>query len=449
MPEPRAAAVILAAGKGVRMNSDLPKVMHRLAGRPIIRYVLDNAASVGCDPTVVVVSPGMDDVAKAGAPHRPAVQPEPLGTAHAVLAAKDALAAFRGDVVVLYGDSPFIATATIERLLARRRATDDPAVVVLGMRPPDPTGYGRLIKASETGDALAAIVEEHDATPEHRLGRLCNSGIMAIDGRRLLGLLERVGNANAKREYYLTDIVAIARGDGGACAVVEGPAEEAIGINSRAELAAAEALLQDRLRARAMANGASLLDPRSVFLSHDTRIGRDVVIGPNVFLGPGVAIADAVEIRAFCHIEGARLERGAVVGPFARLRPGTVVGPGARIGNFVEAKNAVLAAGAKANHLTYLGDASVGADANIGAGTITCNYDGFEKARTEIGERAFIGSNSALVAPVKVGEGAIVAAGSVITRDVPPDSLALARGTQTDKPGWAARFRAMKKKKKR
>ncbi|MGH6931076.1 MAG: bifunctional UDP-N-acetylglucosamine diphosphorylase/glucosamine-1-phosphate N-acetyltransferase GlmU, partial [Dongiaceae bacterium] len=387
-----------------------------------------------------------DMVAGAVAPHRTAVQAEQLGTGHAALSARDMLKGFGGDVLVLVGDCPFIATATIEGLLARRRAADDPAVVVLGMRPADPAQYGRLVMGVD--GALHEIVEFRDASPAQKMLTLCNSGVMAIDGRRLFGLLDRVGNANAKGEYYLTDIVALACRDGGVCAVVEAPADELIGINSRTELAAAEAIIQDRLRQGAMAAGATLTDPGSVFFSWDTRLGRDVVIGPHVVFGPGVEIADNVEIKPFCHLEGARIEAGASIGPFARLRGGTVVGAGARIGNFVEAKNATMAAGAKAMHLTYLGDASVGAGANVGAGTITCNYDGFEKSRTEIGAGAFIGSNSALVAPVTIGEGAIVAAGSVITRDVPANAMALARAAQVDKPGQAEQYRAIKRAKK-
>ena len=439
MAETRFAAVVLAAGKGTRMKTDLPKVLHKLAGRPMINHVFANLAPLSCERIVVVIGPGMEGIAAAVAPHATAVQSEPLGTGHAVLAARAALQGFTGDVLVVFGDCPFISSATIGGMVARRRAADDPAVVVLGMRPADPAQYGRLIVGADR--MLDAIVEYRDASAEQRAITLCNSGVMAIDGKRLFALLDRVGNANAKGEYYLTDIVAIARADGAACAVVEAPADELIGINSRAELAAAEAILQNRLRAQAMENGATLIDPQTVFFSFDTRLGRDVVVGPNVVFGPGVEVADGVEIKAFCHLEGARVAAGAAIGPFARLRPGTVVGERARIGNFVEAKNANLGPGAKANHLTYLGDAVVGAGANVGAGTITANYDGFNKHKTEIGADASIGSNSVLVAPVKVGRGAIVGAGSVITQSVSADALALARGRQIEKPGWAAKFR--------
>ena len=442
MAENRIAAVVLAAGKGTRMKTELPKVLHKLAGRPMIAHVLANLAPLACERIVVVIGPGMGGIAAAVAPHATALQAEPLGTGHAVLAARAALQGSVGDVLIVYGDCPFISSATIGRLLARRRAADRPAVVALGMRPADPAQYGRLIVGAD--GMLEAIVEYRDAGAEQRAITLCNSGVMAIDGQRLFALLDRVGNANAKGEYYLTDVVAIARADGAACAVVEAPADELIGINSRAELAAAEAILQDRLRAQAMEDGATLIDPQTVFFSFDTRLGRDVLVGPNVVFGPGVDVGDGAEIKAFCHLEGARVAAGAAIGPFARLRPGTIIGERARIGNFVEAKNANVGPGARANHLTYLGDAVVGAGANVGAGTITANYDGFNKHKTEIGAGASIGSNSVLVAPVKVGRGAIVGAGSVITQSVSADALALARGRQAEKPGWAAKFRESK-----
>ena len=436
------AAIVLAAGKGTRMKSALPKVMHRIAGRSMVGHVLANLAPLRADPVVVVVAPGMDSVAKEVAPHPTAIQTEQLGTGHAVGAAEAVLGKVFGTVLVVYGDSPFVSTATLRRMIERRAANEKPAVVVLGMRPEDPTGYGRLVTKSD--GQLLKIVEHKDASDAERNIALCNSGVMAIDGALIWELIGKIGNGNAKGEYYLTDIVEIANGMGLRCAVVEAPTEELIGVNSRAELAGAEALFQDRRRALAMEEGATLIDPKSVFFSADTVIGRDVVIGPNVVFGPGVEIKDGVEIRAFCHIEGAKIESGAVIGPFARLRPGTLIGENAHIGNFVEAKNAKLGRGAKANHLTYLGDVEVGAKANVGAGTITCNYDGFTKSKTMIGDGAFIGSNTALVAPVTVGPGAIVGAGSVITRDVEADALSVARGAQTDKPGWAAKFRAVK-----
>jgi bifunctional UDP-N-acetylglucosamine pyrophosphorylase/glucosamine-1-phosphate N-acetyltransferase len=411
----------------------------------MIGHVLDNLASLKVAKTAVVIAPGMESVAKEVAPHPTAIQQEQLGTAHAAAAARDVIGRIDGTVLVLFGDSPFISAETIGRMVQRRAAPssaqgDHPAVVVLGMRPKDPGAYGRLI-TDDKGN-LSAIVEYRDADEKQRAIGLCNSGVMAIDGAALWELIDAIENKNAKQEYYLTSIVGVARARGLSAVVVEAPADELVGINSRAELAAAEALCQERLRARAFDNGVTMTDPASVFLCADTRLGRDVTIGPNVVFGPGVTVADTVEIHAFCHIEGAAIESGAVIGPYARLRSGSRIGPNAKVGNFVETKNTTLGQGAKANHLTYLGDAEVGAKSNIGAGTITCNYDGFLKEKTTIGANAFIGSNAALVAPVTIGAGAIVAAGSVITRDVEADAMAVARGPQVDKPGWAAKFRA-------
>jgi bifunctional UDP-N-acetylglucosamine pyrophosphorylase/glucosamine-1-phosphate N-acetyltransferase len=442
MTKRKTAAVILAAGKGTRMKSDLPKVLHPLAGRPMIGHVLESLAGLEPERTLVVVGPGMEAVAAAVAPVPCVVQDEQLGTAHAVAAARGALESFAGDVLVLYADTPLITAATLSRLPAARAGTGAPAIVVLGFRPGGGE-YGRLVTGPD--GLLEAIVEYRDATNEQRAIPLCNSGVMAVDGRLLFDLLARVGNRNAKGEYYLTDIVGIARSLGHRCAYVEAPAQELLGVNSRAELAAAESALQSRLRSAAMENGATLVDPESVYLSFDTRLGRDTTVGPNVVFGPGVTVGEGAEIRAFCHIERARIGRRAVIGPFARLRPGADIGAEAHVGNFVEIKNSTLGEGAKANHLSYLGDARVGRGSNIGAGTITCNYDGYEKFRTEIGERVFIGSNTALVAPVRVGDGAVVGAGSVITRDVEADALAVARAEQVDRPGWAAEFRARKK----
>jgi bifunctional UDP-N-acetylglucosamine pyrophosphorylase/glucosamine-1-phosphate N-acetyltransferase len=447
MPDLAAAAIVLAAGKGTRMKSSLPKVMHRIGGRTLIGHVLDSLAPLRLARIVTVIAPGMDVVAKEVAPHGVAFQAEQRGTGHAVGSARQALAGFAGDVLVVYGDTPFVATATLQRMFERRRAADEPAVVVLGMRPADPAGYGRLVLGAD--GTLDRIVEHRDASEAERAIGLANSGVMVIDGAVVWGLIDRLDDRNAKGEFYLTDIVAHARRDGRRCAVVEAPHEELLGVNSRSELAAAEALFQARRRIAAMENGATLTDPASVFFAADTRIGRDVVIGPNVQFGPGVEIADDVEIRAFCHIEGATIEQGATVGPFARIRPRSTIGAGAHVGNFVELKGTEIGAGAKANHVGYLGDATIGAKANIGAGTVVCNYDGLKKTRSSIGAGAFVGSDSVLVSPVTVGEGAYVAAGSVITRDVPPDALAIARGQQVDKPGWAARFRARQKPKKK
>jgi bifunctional UDP-N-acetylglucosamine pyrophosphorylase/glucosamine-1-phosphate N-acetyltransferase len=440
------AAVVLAAGMGTRMKSALPKVLHAIAGRPMINHVLANLAPLGASPVVVVVAPGMESVAKAVAPHATAIQNKQLGTGHAVLAARKALGEVNGDLLILYGDAPLISASTLQRLVERRRAADKPAVVVLGMRTTEGE-YGRLIVNAKGN--LDHIVEHAEASPEQRAIGLCNSGVMAVDGKLVWDLLAGVEKANSKGEYYLTDIVAIAGARGLSAAAIEAPLEELQGINSRAELAVAEAAMQASLRRRAMAEGATLTDPSTVWFSHDTKLGRDVLVGPNVVFGPRVEVADEVQIYAFCHLDGARIEKGAVIGPFARLRPGSVIGAGARIGNFVETKNTQIAAGAKANHLSYLGDTTVGERANVGAGTITCNYDGFGKYQTVIGAGAFIGSNSALCAPVTVGEGAFVAAGSVITRDVAPGALAVARGRQTEKPGWVTAFRQLKEKMKK
>ena len=447
MTTEKTAAILLAAGLGTRMKSALPKVLHPVAGRPMIGHIIAALDDVDAERAVVVVGPGMEAVADAVAPARTAIQEPALGTAHAVLAARDALAGFEGDVLVLFGDTPLLTAATMERMLAARRGKGDPAVVALGFRPADPAAYGRMITGPD--GALGSIVEYRDATPEQRAIGLCNAGIMAFDGRRLFALLDGIGNDNAKGEYYLTDIIAIAIARGMACGVVEiDDAEEVMGVNSRAELAAAEAAMQRRLRAAAMANGATLSDPDTVYFSHDTRLGRDVTVGPNVVFRGGVTVGDNVEIRAFCHIEGTEIAEGAIVGPFARLRPGTIIGRDVHIGNFVEVKAALMETGAKANHLSYIGDSRVGAGANIGAGTITCNYDGFTKSHTDIGAGAFIGSNTALVAPVTVGDGAIIGAGSVITTDVKPDSLVVERSEQTEREGWAKRYRSRRQAEK-
>jgi bifunctional UDP-N-acetylglucosamine pyrophosphorylase/glucosamine-1-phosphate N-acetyltransferase len=440
MPNRRSlAVVILAAGQGQRMNSRRPKVLHPLAGLPMIGHVLRTVARLKPQRTVVVVGPGMNEVAEAVRPATIAVQDKPLGTGHAVAAAKSALRGFRGDVLIVFGDTPLLTVTTLRRLVAARRARRDPAVVVLGFRPADPAAYGRLV-AGRNG-MIERIVEFKDAKPAERAIAWCNGGAMAADGKHLFALLAKLNRRNAKGEYYLTDIVALARQRRLSCVMVAGDAAEVRGINSQAELAAAAAALQDRLRLSAMAKGATLIDSASIWLSHDTKLGSDVVIDPNVFFGPGVTLANNVWIRAFSHLEGATVGRGAIVGPFARLRPGTRVAAFAHIGNFVEVKNAKIGRAAKANHLTYIGDAIVGAGANIGAGTITCNYDGRDKHRTEIGRDAFIGSNTSLVAPVKIGKGAMIGAGSVISADVPPHALALERGAQAIIVGGASRIR--------
>ena len=435
------AVLILAAGKGTRMVSDRPKVLHPIANRPMIRHVLEAVAALRPLHTLVVIGPGMDKVAAAVEPAEIVVQPLQRGTGDAVAATRALLDGFEGDVLVVYGDTPLITTTSLARLLAERRRRGA-AVAVVGMRLSDPANYGRLV--IEDGE-LQAIVEAGDGTAAQLETGLCNSGVMAIDGRHLFELVGAIGTSNVKGEYYLTDIVSLARARGLACAAIEAPAAEFLGVNSRAELAQAEAVMQHRLRQAAMAAGVTLTAPETVFLSADTRIGKDSVIGPFVVFGPEVTVGEGVEIPAFCHISGATVGDRAIVGPFARLRPGAALGRDVHVGNFVEIKNAALAPGAKANHLAYLGDASIGEETNIGAGTITCNYDGVEKHRTEIGRGVFIGSNSSLVAPVKIGDGAIVGAGSVITEDVAANALALGRSRQVVKPGRAKAQRARHK----
>jgi bifunctional UDP-N-acetylglucosamine pyrophosphorylase/glucosamine-1-phosphate N-acetyltransferase len=431
------AAIILAAGLGTRMRSALPKAMHPVAGRPMISHLVSACEQV-FDRIVVVVGPGMPLMERAVAPHATAVQADRLGTGHAARMAAPLLRDFDGDVAVLYADNPLITVPTIQKLVARRAAgardgNAEAGLALLAMRPADPGRYGRLVTES-SGD-VARIVEWADASEAERAIGLCNAGVVCARAADLFRWLDAVGNANAKGEYYLTDIVGLAVADG--CRVVAEEASEAelAGANSRAELALLEAGMQARLREAAMAGGATLTAPETVFFAWDTQLGQDVSVAPNVVFGPGVTVEDGVEIRAFSHLEGCLVRAGAVIGPFARLRPGTEVGRAAHVGNFVELKAAHLAEGAKANHLSYLGDVTVGARANIGAGTITCNYDGVNKHRTEIGAGAFIGSDTALVAPVRVGARALVAAGSVITEDVPDDAMAIARGRQANKAG--------------
>ncbi len=434
-------AIVLAAGKGTRMRSDLPKVLHAVAGRSMLGHVLAAARGAGANRIAVVVEPGQEAVAREidalapGAGIHP--QAERLGTAHAVLAARAALEAGDDDVVIAFGDTPLITAATLARL--RAPLAQGCAVAVLAFETPNPKGYGRVLVQ---GGRVAAIREEKDADEAERAVTLCNAGLMALAGRHALDLLARIGNANAAGEYYLPDAVGLAVADGLGVAVVDVAEEEAQGVNDRVQLGIAEAALQRRLRRAAQVAGATLVAPETVFLSHDTRLGRDVVVEPHVVFGPGVTVGDGCVVHAFSHLEGATLAAGVSVGPYARLRPGAVLETGARVGNFVEIKNARLEAGAKANHLTYLGDAVVGAGANVGAGTITCNYDGVNKHRTIIGAGAFIGSNTALVAPVSVGAGAIVGAGSVIATDVAADALAVARARQRSIPDWAPGRRA-------
>ena len=447
MSRPPFAAIILAAGKGTRMKSDLHKVLHPIAGRPMLGHLLGELETLQPAAQIVVVGSGREQVEKVVAPLgvAVAVQEPQLGTGHAVRQAETPLAGFVGDAIILYGDVPLVQAETMARMLDRLNAADAPAVVVLGFRPVDALAYGRI---AADGDTITKMVEYKDATPEERAISLCNSGLMAVRSADLWPLLARVGNDNAAREYYLPDIVMLAAADGRPSAVIVAEPWEVAGVNSRVELAEVEAAWQHRRRQRAMAEGTTLVAPDTVWFAHDTRIGRDVTIAPNVVFGPGASVADGATIHAFSHIEGATIGAGAEIGPYARLRPGADIGLKAKVGNFVEIKQARLGEGAKANHLSYIGDADVGAGANIGAGTITCNYDGFFKYRTNIGAGAFIGSNSALVAPVSVGEGAIVGAGAVLTKDVAAGALALVRPPQQEKAGWATRFREIMRAKK-
>jgi bifunctional UDP-N-acetylglucosamine pyrophosphorylase/glucosamine-1-phosphate N-acetyltransferase len=449
MISPPLLIVILAAGMGVRMRSQRAKVLHGLAGRSLLGHALAKAHGTGASAIAVVVPPASPQVRAEVLAHAPAAavfeQPTQVGTADAVLAAREALARHSGDVLVLFADTPLLEVATLQRLIAALRQGAN--IAVLGFEPDDPTGYGRLIR-DERGRVLA-IREHKDASAPERTQRLCNAGAMAFCVPSLLDLLDRIGNDNAGREYYLTDAVALANMEGLCVLPVVCAAQEALGINTRLQLAEAEAIFQRRAREQAMRAGVGMTAPDTVWFSYDTKIAPDVTIEPNVFFGPGVEIGAGAEILANSHIVGARIGAGARVGPFARLRPGADVGPQVHIGNFVEIKNARLEAGAKANHLAYIGDARVGAGANIGAGAIFCNYDGYAKHFTDVGAGAFIGSNAALIAPVKIGERAYVASGSVISRTVEPDALAIARSAQEVRLGWAAKFRALMQNRKR
>jgi bifunctional UDP-N-acetylglucosamine pyrophosphorylase/glucosamine-1-phosphate N-acetyltransferase len=441
----RTCLIVLAAGEGTRMASRVPKVLHRIGAETLIGHVLSAAAAVNPARIAVVIAPGEAEVAAEVRRRVPKakifVQRNRRGTAHAVLTAKSAIK--RGDdVLVVYGDTPLVRPQT---LVVMRDALRHAPVAVLGFRAADPTGYGRLIVE---GARLVAVREEKEASPAERAIRLCNAGIMAFSGKHALNLLGRVRNKNIKGEFYLTDAVGIAVEQGLSATVREAPEEEVMGVNDRMQLAAAEAILQARLRAQAQAAGATLIAPDTVFLAADTKLARDVVVEPYVVFGPNVTVEEGAVIRAFSHVEGARIGKGASVGPFARLRPGTTLGKKAKVGNFVEVKAAAIEAGAKANHLAYIGDARVGEEANIGAGTIFCNYDGVAKHRSDVGKGAFIGSNSALVAPVKIGAGAYVGSGSVITLDVPANALAVARGRQKTRRGWAKKLIAQKKRQK-
>ena len=442
----KTSLIILAAGKGTRMNSELPKVLHPIAGDPMLVHAMAAGATLEPVHTVVVAGHGAEEVTAAAQDYDETatvvVQSEQLGTAHAVAQARDALSGFDGTAIVLYGDTPFVSSETLEEMMSAAEGAD---VVVLGFEAADPERYGRLVM---DGTSLERIVEFKDASEEERAITLCNSGVIACNATLLFDLIDAVGNENASGEYYLTDIVGLARSRGLKATAVTCDEAETLGVNSRAQLAEAEAAFQARARAILIEDGVTLQAPETVFLARDTVIGRDALIEPNVVFGAGVTIESGAHIRAFSHLEGCHVSRGAVVGPYARLRPGAELEENAKVGNFVEIKNAVLAEGAKVNHLSYIGDAFVGAHANIGAGTITCNYDGVMKHHTHIGANAFIGSNTMLVAPVHIGDGAMTGSGSVITSDVEPDALALARAPQVEKPGMARKLMEMLKAKK-
>jgi len=442
-------AIILAAGKGTRMKSNLPKVLHHIGGQALLAHVIALTTQSGASKLGVVIGPDMANVGQEATNNFASAmlftQEAQKGTADAVLAARDLLQGFEGDVAVLYGDTPLITKDTIDAMRQKLAAGAD--VCVIGFEADEPGGYGRLLTGEE--GELIAIREAKDASPDELKTTLCNSGVMGFRGERLLEILDQIGNDNASGEYYLTDAVEIARAKGLDAATVTCSEREVLGVNSRAQLAEADALFQAKMRADAMDAGVTLIAPETVYFSYDTKLGRDVIVEPNVFFGKGVTIEDGALIKAFSHFESVHIGQSAVIGPYARLRPGTDIKNGGKVGNFVEIKNAVVEEGAKVNHLTYVGDAHIGAGANIGAGTITCNYDGFNKHRTVIGRGAFIGSNSALVAPVKIGDGAFVGSGSVITKDVEADALAVARGTQDVRPGWAAKFRAIMSRSKR
>lgn len=434
-------AVVLAAGDGMRMRSTRPKVLHKLAGRSMLAHVLDSLSQAGAEQIAVVAGPNHDEVAAEVIAANPSaeivVQKDRLGTAHAVLAAREVIKRGCDDILVVFADTPLIRPSTFAAM-RRRLADGQNAIVALGFEAKEPAGYGRLIL---NDGRLEAIREDKDASDAERKIKTCNAGLMALAGSHALGLLDAIGNTNKQKEYYLTDAIAVARSRGLPLGVVIAEEDEVIGVNDRAQLAVAERVLQVRLRAKAMQEGATLIEPASVTLAFDTRLGRDVIVEPHVVFGPGVSVGEGSVIRSFSYLEGASIGQNVLIGPFARLRPGAVLAQDAHIGNFVEVKASNVGAGAKINHLSYIGDAHIGAKTNIGAGTITCNYDGSGKYRTEIGENAFIGSNTALVAPVKIGAGAYVGSGSVITQDVAPDALALGRARQFEKPGWAKVFR--------
>lgn len=446
MTRPPLACVILTAGQGKRMKSELPKVLHPLAGQPMIKWLLNSVEDLSPERVIVVTAPEAIAVAKAVTPHSTIVQQKPLGTGDAVRAALPLLQGFTGDVLILLGDMPVLSSSMMQNLIDTRHQSADTGIAVLGVEYKNPPPFGRLVLNPDK--TLNRIVEDKDATAEERQIKLCNTGAFCVDGARLAGWLGQLNNDNAQGEYYITDLPQIAAKDGvktRVCSLQD--SEEVMGVNSRTDLAVVEKIIQKRLRKRAMENGATLTDPDTVYFSWDTKTGRDVVIGPNVAFGPGVVIADHVSIHPFCHIEGARIDSGCTIGPFARLRPGTHLWPDVKIGNFVEIKNSNLHDGVKASHLAYIGDADIGAGTNFSCGAITVNYDGYDKHRTTIGTDVMVGSNVSLVAPITIGDGAFIAAGSTITKDVTSDALAVGRPDVKAIDGWAAQYRKKKAKK--
>lgn len=440
------AVIILAAGKGTRMKSKMPKVLHKIAGLPMVCHVLETAKALGADKIVTVIGPDMEEVRKAVAPTPCAIQQAQKGTADAVMAAMPELDGFKGDVLVLYGDVPLVTEQTLQILIDHHQGGDFGATILV-MAPPNPTGYGRIIQNAD--GTLNRIVEQADASEEEKQIRLVNSGIMCIKGESLNAWLAQIESKNAQGEFYLTDLPSVIQKEGGNCGVIRGDYMELRGVNSRSQLAALEDFAQEVLRHEAMDKGATLLDPQTVYFSWDTKLGQDVSVGQNVVFGPGVVIEDDVTIEAFSHIEGTQIAKGAKVGPFARIRPGSVLEENVSVGNFIEINRSTLKEGAKAKHVSYLGDAVIGPKTNIGAGTVIANYDGFNKCETNIGEEVFIGSNSTLVAPVEIGNGSIIAAGSVITEAVPDDALGMTRSDLVINDGFATRYRAKKQKKKK
>jgi bifunctional UDP-N-acetylglucosamine pyrophosphorylase/glucosamine-1-phosphate N-acetyltransferase len=435
------AVIILTAGRGTRMKSALPKVMHKLAGRPMINYLLDSVKALNPDRVIVIVGQDMEIVKTTVSPYETVVQIERLGTGHAVSTARASLANFNGTILILHGDTPLIGLNNLKAILDR---SSDLAIVVLGFRSDNIGRYGRLLINSS--GKLESIVEFNDATDEQRAINLCNSGVIAVDAIHLWKLIDKLSNNNSSGEFYLTDIISLAHKDGLICDFIEASRDELLGINSMAELAISENILQNRMRLSNMENGVMLIDPTSIYFSWDTQLGQNVIIGPNVVFGPGVSVGDNCKIEAFCHLEGASIASNSTIGPFARLRPNVIIGNDVCIGNFVEIKNSTIESGTKINHLTYIGDSQVGSKVNIGAGTITCNYNGLAKFLTKIDNGAFIGSNSSLIAPVKIGKGSIVGAGSVITKDVSAGSLAITRGEQKELSDWANHFFNIDKK---